>query len=145
MCEENVSGTLGYMAPELFFEGAKSSKEVDVYAFGIVIHEVITGARHRVSEFLLPVIGGPGSNRLNRPVAIGSGRGTWGFAERCCDESFERRPTARDALEYFKHVAKNSTIVGPGLIVPAHGTTDEFDTDSGEYCEFHDPDSVSLL
>lgn len=145
MCEENVSDTLGYMAPELFFEGAKSSKEVDVYAFGIVIHEVITGARHRVSEFLLSAIGDPRSNRLNGPVAIGSGRGTWEFSERCCDGNFERRPTAIDALEYFKHVAMTSTIVGPGLMIPVHGTTDEFDTDSGEYCEFHDPNSVSLL
>ena len=71
--------------PELFFEDAKSSKEADVYTFGIVIHEVITGAQHRMSEFLLPVMGGLRSNRLNGPVAIGSGRG---FAERCCDRNF---------------------------------------------------------
>ena len=127
-------------APELFFEDAKSSKEADVYAFGIVIHEVITGAQHRMSEFLLPVIGGLRSNRLNGPVAIGSGRGTWGFAERCCDGNFGRCPTAADALERFKHVAKTSAIVGPGLTTPSHGMTDEFDTDSGDYREFHGPD-----
>ena len=77
------------MDPRAIFEDAKSSKEADVYAFWIVIHEVITGAQHRMSEFLLPVMGGLRSNRLNGPVAIGSGRGTWGFAERCCDGNSE--------------------------------------------------------
>ena len=130
--------------PELFFEDAKSSKEADVYAFGIVICEVITGAQHRIFEFLRPVIGSPRSDRLNGPVAIGPGQGTWEFAERRCHGNFERCPTAADALEHFKHGAKTSAIVGPGLMTPFYGTTDEFNTNSGDYCEFHGPDSISL-
>ena len=42
-----------------------------------------------------------------------------------------------DALERFKHVTKTWAIVGPGLTTPSHGMTDEFDTDSGDYREFH--------
>src|SRR5579872_4674107 len=38
------AGTAGYMAPELFCAGAEASKEADMYAFGMVVYEVITGA-----------------------------------------------------------------------------------------------------
>ena len=33
------------MVPELFSTDAEPSKEVDMYAFGMVVYEVITGAR----------------------------------------------------------------------------------------------------
>lgn len=39
-----VAGTLGYMAPEMLHTG-KASKETDVYAFGVLALEVVTGRK----------------------------------------------------------------------------------------------------
>jgi serine/threonine protein kinase len=37
-----IAGTIGYMAPEQF-GNAKISRRTDIYAFGIILHEVLTG------------------------------------------------------------------------------------------------------
>jgi eukaryotic-like serine/threonine-protein kinase len=41
---ERVSGTLGYMAPELL-HGGSATPASDVYALGVVVHEMLTGKR----------------------------------------------------------------------------------------------------
>ena len=116
------------MGPELFSEGAMPSKEADMYAFGMVIYEVVTGARpfgKRRMQELLPLTGGVRPNKPEDPVAIGFGQGTWEFAERCWDENPERRPTAREALEHFEHVAKTSTVIDPGSTIRSDEVTSE--------------------
>ena len=42
MTAVDVAGTPSYMAPELF-RGQPPSKATDVYAFGVVVHEMFTG------------------------------------------------------------------------------------------------------
>ena len=115
-------GTFGYMAPELFNEGARASKEGDMYAFGMLVYEVITGARpfehHRV--FALPTLTVQGSRppRPEDPAAIGFGQGTWDFVERCWNENPNLRPSATEALDHFRRAARTSTNVDPGPTVP---------------------------
>lgn len=141
------------MAPELFSASAKPSKEADMYAFGMLVYEVVTGARpfgkRRVVELLLPTIEGTRPNRPEDPIAVGFGQGTWEFTERCWDGNWGQRPTAREALEHFKRVAKVSKVVDPGPTIPGYGTADEApsrpESGSQSYGEFHGPDTVSLL
>ncbi|XP_052189781.1 inactive protein kinase SELMODRAFT_444075-like [Diospyros lotus] len=64
-CDEQVVGTSGYLAPE-YFRGGKITEKVDIYAFGLVLLELITGqkasnlhcdkGRHILAEnsYLLP-------------------------------------------------------------------------------------------
>lgn len=141
-------GTFGYMAPELFSENAEASKEADMYAFGMVVYEVITGslpfAHHKVVE--LPVLTLKGS-RPPKPEdlgAIGFGQGTWEFVERCWDKNPEQRPTAREALEHFKSVVKTSTNVDPGSKMPVHKQSPGLERSSKDLCERRDP-AVSLF
>ena len=147
-----AGGTFGYMAPELFSEAPVPSKEADMYAFGMVIYEVITGVRpfgqRRMQELLLLNSGGVKPDRPEEPVAIGFGQGTWEFAERCWDENPERRPTAREASEHFESVSRTSTIVNPGPTIrdnEADGAPSRPDSGSRGYSECREPDLVSSL
>ena len=117
-------GTCDHMAPELFSEGARASKQADMYAFGMVVYEVITGTnpfgRRRRVEVPALILRGWRPPRPEDTVAIGFGQGTWELVERCWDEDPEQRPRARDALEHFEHVSRNSREVDPGPKVPIH-------------------------
>ncbi|HWD00526.1 MAG TPA: serine/threonine-protein kinase [Candidatus Sulfopaludibacter sp.] len=52
-----ISGTIGYIAPELL-QGATATPAADIYAFGVVVHEMLTGRR---PEFK------PGTRRFQPP------------------------------------------------------------------------------
>jgi serine/threonine protein kinase len=51
--QEAISGSLQYMAPEQF-RGTDTAPATDIYAFGIILFEMITGIRPFPSEELLP-------------------------------------------------------------------------------------------
>ena len=112
------------MAPELFSEGARASKQADMYAFGMVVFAVITGTkpfgRRRMVEVPALILQGGRPPRPEDPVAIGFGQGTWEFVERCWDKDPEQRPTVRNALEHFERASRNSREVDPGPKVPVH-------------------------
>ncbi|XP_050213784.1 inactive protein kinase SELMODRAFT_444075-like isoform X2 [Mercurialis annua] len=48
--EDRVIGTIGYLAPE-YVNGGKITEKVDVYAFGLVLLELMTGQRIRELQF----------------------------------------------------------------------------------------------
>ena len=58
-----LAGTRGYFAPELLM-GEGPSQASDIYAFGVVLHEIFTGERPRVKPGSLSVIA---SSRLKVP------------------------------------------------------------------------------
>ena len=114
------------MAPELLSEGSNASKEADMYAFGMVVYEVITGARpfgnRRQVELPSLTLLGVRPSRPEDPTAVGFSQGTWEFAERCWDGNPGRRPSSRETLEHFERVAMVSTDVDPGPTIKVHET-----------------------
>jgi serine/threonine protein kinase len=135
-------GTLGYMAPELFSEDVQASKEADMYAFGMLVYEVIVGVPpfvHR-KQVELPglTLGGSRPPRPEDPVAIGFGQGTWELAESCWNKDPRRRPTAREALEHLGRVAGTSKVVDPGPRIRVHEPP-RVDGSSRNFCKCHDP------
>ncbi|KAI4300680.1 hypothetical protein L6164_034029 [Bauhinia variegata] len=42
---KEIAGTPGYMAPETFLSGGRATVETDVYAFGVLVQEVVCGKR----------------------------------------------------------------------------------------------------
>jgi len=139
------------MAPELFSEDAKPSTEADMYAFGMVVYEVITGARpygqRKLMEIPALTIHGLKPSRPEDPMPIGFGQGTWEFAERCWDGNRTQRPLARAALEHFERVAKSSTIVDPGptiRIQPTGGAPSRRENSSRNLCEYRRPSTKPL-
>ena len=69
------------MAPELFQRNSKPSEEADIYAFGMVVYEVVTGTRqfrwYKVVELPLLTAQGLRPIKPEDPVAVEFGSGTW--------------------------------------------------------------------
>ena len=94
--EEN-SGTLAYMAPERFSDGALPMPESDIWALGATLYELITGA--------VPFGERGGSNQIDE-------KPTPNFTKSTCSKKLQRlicaclsktpqnRPTARELIEY---------------------------------------------
>jgi serine/threonine protein kinase len=135
------AGTPGYMAPELF--SGHASKEAVMYAFGVVVYEVITGTRpfgdRRLVELPRLTLQGLGLPTPEDPVAAGFCQGTWEFAERCWNENPGQRPVARQAVEHFERAAKSSTVVDPGPTIPVHEPVySSLGASSRGFCQYYD-------
>ena len=60
-----VAGTAGYMAPELYL-GQSPSQASDLYAFGVVLHEVFTGRKPVMAPDNSSLIVSPRLNKIGR-------------------------------------------------------------------------------
>jgi serine/threonine protein kinase/tetratricopeptide (TPR) repeat protein len=101
-----VVGTPAYMAPEQF-EGSEVTKFADIYAFGLVIHEMVTGVR----GFPAHISAGQKATKLAVATELSN---VWQQAiVRCLD----RNPDSRyaSALDVVKALADEQAVSPPSL------------------------------
>ena len=120
-----AGGTLLYMAPELLvpkkFGGTDSrpKKPADIYAFGMVILEVLSGYQpfdeKRISppEITYHVVVGGRPTKPDNAEQMGFGHGIWELAEECWRQESTTRPTIDQVLSQLTRVAAFSIVVGP--------------------------------
>ncbi|XP_062187256.1 serine/threonine-protein kinase EDR1-like [Phragmites australis] len=93
-----MRGTLPWMAPELLtMSGTKVSEKIDVYSFGIVMWEILTGEDPYDGMHYGGVIGGILSNTLRPPVPASCNPEWRKLMEQCWSTEPERRPSFTEA------------------------------------------------
>ena len=133
MTTDTTGGTPFYMAPELLDpeqfgkENSRPTQPGDIYAFGMVIYEVLTGFdpfydrkfRHHGQywryQFTLRVLDGLRPTKPDNVEAIGFGSGTWELVEECWAKESTRRPKIEQVFAHLARVAASSTIFSPTL------------------------------
>ena len=118
------------MAPELLLPkrfnrtSAQPTKPADIYAFGMVIFEVLTGFQPFCDrnlpgfEIVFHVADGGRPTKPENFEQIGFGDGTWELVKECWVEESESRPTIEQVLSHLTRVAASSTVVGPIPDIP---------------------------
>jgi len=136
---------LSHMAPELLYpekfglRSCKVSKQADIYAFGMVIYEVLTGRppfgaeKRRHPEIILRVLDGKRPRKPENAGDIGFGGGTWELVQRCWRRDRGGRPTVEKISKHFQHVERASSIVPPGPTIPVCEAASEPDGSSRDY------------
>jgi len=93
--DEENSGTLAYMAPERFLEGAEPIPQSDIWAFGATLFEILTGK--------VPFGEEGGKTQIETDAAIPSVAGVSSDIQRlihaCLDKQPGNRPSAEQLIE----------------------------------------------
>ena len=120
-----AGGTPLYMAPELLNpdkygeKNSRPTKPADIYAFGMVIYEVLTGSDPFYDQdigtlqLVCRVVDGLRPTRPSNAEDIGFGSGTWGLVKECWREKSKKRPTVGRVLAYLAGVTTPLAAVGP--------------------------------
>lgn len=88
-----VRGTLPWMAPELLNgSSSKVSEKVDVFSFGIVLWEILTGEEPYANMHYGAIIGGIVNNTLRPPVPANCGPEWRRLMEQCWSPDPAQRP-----------------------------------------------------
>lgn len=113
----HVKDTLGYLSPEYATLGGKASESCDVYSFGILLLELVTGRKpiERISETLKPQItdwalplacegkfNELADRRLNGNFVVEELKRIVYIALVCADNRPEKRPTMLEVVELLE-------------------------------------------
>ena len=113
------------MAPELLCPGkfekssTRPTQPADIYAFGMVIYEVLTGLQpfHEQKwgqfEIVFHVINGVRPTKPANARQVGFGDGTWELVEGCWVTEPARRPAIDQVLAHLTSAAAHSKVVSP--------------------------------
>lgn len=94
--DEN-SGTLAYMAPERFIDGASPMPESDIWAFGATLYELVTG--------MVPLGENGGSDQTEEEPSLkyptkSCSKNIQKLISACLSKTPENRPTAKQLMQY---------------------------------------------
>ncbi|WVZ61463.1 hypothetical protein U9M48_011329 [Paspalum notatum var. saurae] len=104
-----MRGTLPWMAPELLtLSGTKVSEKIDVYSFGIVMWEILTGEDPYDGMHYGGVIGGILSNTLRPPVPASCHPEWRKLMEQCWSTEPERRPSFTEVASRLQAILEAS-------------------------------------
>lgn len=109
MTDDDISGTIGYMAPELFTKNPEAVKATDIWAFGATLFEMINGELPFYGQggimlekgAEIPELKGAWSNDLRRTVEACLAKEPWdrptaaqlaAYATKCVNGNFEKAP-----------------------------------------------------
>ncbi|KAG7945537.1 hypothetical protein I3843_15G157300 [Carya illinoinensis] len=101
-----VRGTLPWMAPELL-NGSSSlvSEKVDVFSFGIVMWELLTGEEPYADLHYGAIIGGIVSNTLRPPIPESCGPEWGSLMQRCWSSEPSERPSFTEIAKELRAMA----------------------------------------
>ena len=134
-----TGGTRPYMAPELLapekfgMKNRRPTQPADIYAFGMVIYEVLTGRdpfydqKCGQYQFMANVLDGKRPTKPADVKTVEFGSGTWELAEECWREQLAERPATERVLEHLARVAASSIIVGPTPKMPYNSSDDSLE------------------
>lgn len=110
-----VRGTLPWMAPELL-NGSSSlvSEKVDVFSFGIVLWELLTGEEPYATMHYGAIIGGIVSNTLRPPVPKWCDSAWKSLMERCWSADPAKRPTFPEIARSLRAMEATLNAKGQG-------------------------------
>ena len=117
-----AGGTPLYMAPELLDperfgkKNSRPTKPADMYAFGMVIYEVLSGLDPfhdkkdiAVLSLIRLVVGGTRPTKPGNAEEIGFGNGTWELMKECWKPKSWKRPTIEPVLAHLRCLASRDT------------------------------------
>nr|GMD76995.1 Serine/threonine-protein kinase CTR1 [Ipomoea batatas] len=109
-----VRGTLPWMAPELLNGGSNLvSEKVDVFSFGIVMWELLTGEEPYADLHYGAIIGGIVSNTLRPPVPESCDPDWRSLMERCWSAEPSERPNFTEIANELRAIASKLRSRGP--------------------------------
>ena len=136
MSTTTAGGTSMFMAPELLCPrnfnqtSSRPTQPADIYAFGMVIYEVLTGFhpfhenKWGEPELVYNVMTGVRPTKPADAERIGFGNGTWELVEGCWVVDSTMRPAVDEVLIHLTRVAACSEVVGPTIDKPRESTID---------------------
>jgi len=123
----NLAGTPPFMAPELFpdfdvdIDGdvvIPLTKETDIWAYGLVLLQILTGKDPRPHYFGIPRTKFLPSHRYYSPI----NDQLWSLVESCCHLDPEKRPTVDEVMERIPSIDIIYTLPEPSLPPEVPGT-----------------------
>jgi serine/threonine protein kinase len=117
-----MTGTLEYMAPEIYRGDTSYDERADTFSFGIVLYMITTGSSHPYGyTYYTPaqIAQAVAENGLRPPIPCSMDTNLANLIEKCWSDSQERRPPMREVASILNVLRKESlspeTAPHPGM------------------------------